>query len=244
MNRCVSVMCVVLWAGSASAASTISVPGDAATIAAAVGMASSGDTIKLGPGPFFENVNVNTIKGATPFALNFVGSKTIWDGNISGADGIQLVMTGDNVTIQGINFRHGVPLILTGDNVTVTACQFTEAGSAGAIIAGDSGAVEKCRFEDCSTCNVFSNGAIGPSLVSNAFENCATVSVGLSGVSPVCVGNTFQQVMNLNMTFAGDKATFQSNRFDPIDSATVSISSTNGPVFVAGNVVSAINSLT
>lgn len=131
------LVCVLALAAGASFGATITVPGDYATIGAAVAAASDGDLINVSPGTYTENVIVDkavTIRGvqgadATTVTAASTGDDdcvfvvtssdvTISGFTISGATG----MWGAGVWIDGYDYASGNGFTAAISDVTVSKC--------------------------------------------------------------------------------------------------------------------------
>jgi parallel beta-helix repeat protein len=77
-----------------SQATTISVPGDHATIQAAIDNASPGDVIEVESGIYVENVNVDK-----PLTLRGLGMPTV----DAGGKGSAITLSADGITLEGFN---------------------------------------------------------------------------------------------------------------------------------------------
>ena len=96
----------------ASAATTISVPGDQATIQAAIAAAADGDTVVVGPGTYVENLDflgkdVSVVSSRGPAA-------TVIDGNQGGSVVTFGVGEGPSATLEGFTIQNGIATFESG----------------------------------------------------------------------------------------------------------------------------------
>lgn len=108
---------VALATGSVWAATIINVPGDQPTIQAAVDAASSGDTIIVSPGTYYENVVVNTPNLTIKGAGDKKNRPYVDGGNISCA----FYINATGVTVEGFEaYAYGQDVIaVKADYVTI-----------------------------------------------------------------------------------------------------------------------------
>ena len=135
---------LALCALSAAHAATIKVPGDHATIQAAIDAASPGDTIKVGKGTYQENLVIPAAKTG----LTLGGAKgTVLEARPAGGDGAGpgLIVRADGVTLRGVTIRNaeavdgaaspaksGAGLLGLAGGLTVRDCQFLHNSDYGA----------------------------------------------------------------------------------------------------------------
>lgn len=130
----------VLTLAAAARAGEISVPGDHATIQAAVDAAASGDVVVVGPGIYAEQV-VSAKAGIT-----IVGHKAVMDGG----DGSCLSLTGDGNAVVGMRFEGGTDqVVLAGNDCIVRNCISAAAGESFVSIQGSGSLVLRCRVLGC-----------------------------------------------------------------------------------------------
>ena len=101
---------VMLWAAGTAEAANIVVPDDFSTIQAAVDAAAGGDTIRIRPGVYFENVVVPVSKTGLTITQKSKcedPSRVIIDASPGGVVGIGLDIEANNVTIRCLTIRHG-----------------------------------------------------------------------------------------------------------------------------------------
>ncbi|MCZ7645218.1 MAG: right-handed parallel beta-helix repeat-containing protein [Planctomycetota bacterium] len=146
----VAVLAAVLFLGANLQAATRVVPSALyPDIASALAAAVDGDTIKVGPGRYQENVVV-----AGPLNnVKILGARAIWDGNIAGTHGQQLDITGNNITVSGFEFQNGgdtgtpLPVLrITGFVAKVINCVFRGAEGTVIDIQGDDGIIQGCTI--------------------------------------------------------------------------------------------------
>ncbi len=119
---------------TAAQAATINVPGDQPTVAAAVGVATSGDVIVLASGLHTESLSLDGATNDIPAELTLQGSglwSTVWD---AGGAGPCLGVTDD----QPVSW-HLVDLAFTGAAGGIAAVNI-------AVTGGGTWTVEDCRF--------------------------------------------------------------------------------------------------
>jgi len=186
-------------------ASTINVPGDKTTIAAAITAATNGDTILVADGTYgsADNLNLSINKSITIASVNGAASTTI---NCSSS---HFAFVSANCTIQGFTFQNasgsniGVLLMETG--CTVSKCIFknnTNFGGNGAAMQlnGGTTTITGCTFDHQS-----GSGAIGSSGGSATITDCAFTN----GNAQSSIGGG---AINLNTgTFTITRCTFDSN---------------------------------
>ncbi len=126
MRALLTALGVAALAASASAA-TLKVPQQYETIQEAVDAASSGDTIVVSKGVYYESVYVYTP------GLKIVGKKAVMDGTFEGPPALStqagvsyntcLTVYGSGVTVQGMQFRNGYSHVYVGTSgVTIEKC--------------------------------------------------------------------------------------------------------------------------
>jgi len=144
MRILVTTAALLAMAGSGWAA-TLKVPQQYGTIQEAVDAASDGDTIKVSPGVYRENVVVPGIDN-----LRILGKKAVWDGNLSGDVGICLTASGDGLVVQGFRFRNGYRGIsVEGNGTVVQKCVFTNCWDYAANIYGNDTVFTKNTVFSC-----------------------------------------------------------------------------------------------
>lgn len=119
------ILSVLLMVGSVSAA-TITVPGDYATIQAAINAAVAGDTISVGAGTYTENINVNknvTIIGVG--ATTIINPAIDQSGFIVTADGakiqnLKIILATSGVDAQAIRLQGADDVIISGTTIETT----------------------------------------------------------------------------------------------------------------------------
>jgi len=106
---------VMLWATGTAEAANIVVPNDFATIQAAVTAAAPGDTIRIRPGVYFENVvvpagmtglTITQFTGSRFFTICVDPSRVIIDASPGGIAGTGLDIDANNVRINCLTIRH------------------------------------------------------------------------------------------------------------------------------------------
>lgn len=138
----------------------IQVPGDYATIGAAITAADSGTTIKINPGTYYESL---TMKNGVNLASNY-GIVTIrGSGPLSPAlfNGVR------DIKLEGLTFKgdYGGAEILNSTNITLTHCDFRlttrAAGAAALYVSGASSSVDidQCSFHNAGY-GLNANGAL------------------------------------------------------------------------------------
>lgn len=240
MNR-LALLCLLAFVCSPLWAATLKVPGDHATIAAAVAAAATGDTIAISKNPasadgsYTENVTVPNTK-----RLNFVG-KVIWDGTPGGTEGDCLTLQGPNlgttpILISGITFRNcdiGVNAddgLNAVDTVTVTGCKGLNVNGTLADLRGANCTVTKNVLVFCQgVCDIIGNGAI----VTGNKHSIGDDGVSITGNNALVEKNTFAQLEESdNISVTGNTAIIRSNSFKSLDGG---ISVTGNDAVITGN---------
>ncbi len=176
------LMLLALLAAPAAAGS-ISVPGDAPGINAALALAADGDTILIGPGTWVEDVDMDqrsgiTLKGAPGAILD----------NATALPALT-IRDCDDITVTGLTFDPTVSdfvglRIAGSSNVTVSKCSFVRGGYQGLEIGpsgnGDSSdiLVTQCRFVGFSGSGIYDRRTEG--LV---ISKCTINDVGGTGIT-------------------------------------------------------------
>jgi len=148
-----AVLGALLLAATASAA-TRRVPAQYDTIQEAVDAASSGDTIAVSGGVFYENVTVNTSN------LKIVGKNTILDATVGASNGTGFTVNGNGVTIQGFRIRNGSNgVYVQADDCHVLKCTFTGQTTYGAYVSQYPGfQAVGCVFTGQGNAGIYANG--------------------------------------------------------------------------------------
>jgi hypothetical protein len=129
---------------------TIRVPADAPTVQAAIDRAASGDTIRLAPGTYREQITIGSaglVLAGSAYLRSGADSliqRTALDGG--GADyAIRIDSVGEPVTLMGLTIRNADDGITAMRPFTLTRCLVTETTD-GIDYEGGGGRVEHCRF--------------------------------------------------------------------------------------------------
>jgi len=105
---CHIVAILFLFAGGASAQTTINVPADQPAIQAAINAANNGDTVLVAPGTYVENLNFN---GKAITVTSSGGPDvTIVDGNAAGTVVMFKTNEGPGSVLNGFTLRNGFPI--------------------------------------------------------------------------------------------------------------------------------------
>ncbi|MEO7168391.1 MAG: choice-of-anchor Q domain-containing protein [Spartobacteria bacterium] len=203
-----SAVAAALFLAGDLAAAVIVVPADQPTIQQAINTASSGDTVVVSPGTYFEHLDYHgkaiTVQSAAGASVTFIdGSSSGTVVTFQSGEGVGSVLTG--FTIQHGSASFGAGIMLLGGSPTITENVFQAnaqgAGGFGAAIGGNSSspAVERNRFIN-NTCDTqFSSGVVSfvnsssPLVINNLFESnpCRAINIGVPVEGhPVVANNT------------------------------------------------------
>lgn len=188
---------------SASAASTLTVPGEFPTIQAALNAASSGDTVAVSPGTYPENINflgksvslVGT-SGAAQTTLAAPGGTAVTIGPAGSITGF---------TITGGTATFGAGMAVSGSGTVIANDVFQAnqegTGGFGAAIGGNNASpvIEQDLFTGNSCDSQFDSGVVAfvngssPLIENNVFHDnpCRAVNLSLpQGPTPIVINNT------------------------------------------------------
>jgi Right handed beta helix region len=191
--------CVLFLHAPSTRAATLVVPGNYATIQAAINAASGGDVILVSPGEYSENLDylgkaiaIRSVSGPVVSTINVASGTAVKMGSDSELSGF---------TVSGASAEFGAGIAVTGNNQLIENNIFQSdqgfPGGFGAAIGGNGASpiVEDNIFRD-------NNGAGGivsfvntssPVIVNNVFENNSgsAITVGTPlGASPKVINNT------------------------------------------------------
>lgn len=145
---------------SPAAAATIEVPGDFATIQAAVDAAATGDTVavRARKSPYRENVEVET----DGIAIRGVEGRPIVDGFAPGLDPPVIDVSAEDVEVRNLALRNGNALDCVGDGCAVRDVTFRGLIQGDCIeIRGSDALVADSRMEACGNNGVDLDGDDG-----------------------------------------------------------------------------------
>ncbi len=215
------VLCLLLIATtSALAANTIKVPADQPTIQAAINAASTGDTVLVAPGTYYENID---FKGK---AITVISSGGAAQTIIDGSQGGPVVRFVNNETrasiISNFTLRNGS--VSTGN------------GSTAGVFIGDSAPTVLNNLITSNTCNGIAAEFASPLIEGNIISNTVSITVpglacgvvaaagvllegiyyrqgGISGLYPTVIGNTIEsnRVGGGIMIWAADRSIIENN---------------------------------
>lgn len=188
---------LLIFTAPAFAATTYSVPGDFASIQAAIDSPTvlNGDTISVEPGTYNENINIHK-------SLTIVGSATPGNKTISAAGGTAVTITADGVTIDGFTItnpsgKHGISAV-DHSNLTISNNVIDDIGSGDVSVSGtnfaiavvsSAAAVDSINITD----NQITQIAGGPSKSANGIA--AGWSTGSSDITNLLIqGNAISDV--------------------------------------------------
>lgn len=220
MRFAITAAVVLGLAGTASAATFVVPSQGIPNIQTAVNGASTGDTILIKKGWYRENVIVNAS------GLKFVGRGVTWDGNVLGADGDALTITGDDTVIQGITFRNGNYQInvIAGNRTQVMKCSFLDPAQDGVYVdLGNDTVVTGCRFVGVGSdgAEIYGNGTI---LTKNLVQQSGNRGFYLEGDAVRVEGNSFFNLDDSNGVYVlGNNAVVVKNKASLVDSDVVRI---------------------
>jgi len=177
MIRTLTTLTLLLTTSPFAAASTQSVPGEFATIQAAIDASSDGDTVSIGKGVYVETISVDDKPGLTLAAKN--GQKVVIDGN-GGGDILTVDANSPSVTIKGLRLRNSAAngMTLNGDAPRVIACRVQDVTGFGILCEGDT-----ARIESCHVAGAGLNGVALTSLTSAVVRKCSVQDAGSSGIT-------------------------------------------------------------
>ena len=171
---------LLVWTGGTAEAANIVVPGDFTTIQAAVTAAASGDTIRIRPGVYFENV---AIPGTTPglTLTQYTGSRffticadrgqVIIDAAPGGTLGKGLDIDADNVKIHCLTIRHATQGIdADAHDLHLDRIRTLHTSQESIDVVGDRFKIEKSEFVSGGNQGVRVNGNDGR-IVGNTSRN-------------------------------------------------------------------------
>jgi parallel beta-helix repeat protein len=175
---------VLFGLSTVAGAETLKVPGDHATIQAAVDAANDGDTISIKRGTYPENVVIDgTRAGENNLTIRGAGKPTINPGGVG--IGLQIV-NATGITVTGIQVTaagdDGIN-VLDSTNITLSKITCSDNGDSGVEIGGsDNVTVEKGKFDDNGDDGVHFSSDSGAYPTNCTVEKCK-MSGGASGIS-------------------------------------------------------------
>ena len=245
---------------------TLNVPGDHATIQAAVTAAASGDTIDVGPGSYPESVTINkplTLRGPNYGNSPNSGSRSA-EATITGVVSISSALPGEFV-IEGFRFEGATPLLTNGvpapvHHDIVFRKNLVEGGSNQiAVFTADPANTTNVTIDDNrflgmvgNAMQLAANGAIEASITNNVIDGTGNAGINAdaltnSNISGNIISNTAQQGIQIagvssNVAVLGNTFT-NTNTSDGADRGAIRIygSSFTGPVSFTGNVINGGN---
>lgn len=186
-----------LFASGLANAGTIDVPADHATIQQAIDAATSGDTIRIKAGTYFENLSVTGKR----VHLKGVGNVVV-DGLASGVPHGPVVWfkAGANgSTMRGLTVRHGRTMGTPGYGVFADAqdlliekCRILACEATGIRMNADQCRVRKCVIEGCG--GGVSGGSDYAVVENNVLSGLLGAGIDVSGKSPRVVKNRIERV--------------------------------------------------
>jgi hypothetical protein len=205
MRAILAAVAVLVLAASASA-KTLKVPRQYPTIQDAVDAAAPGDTILVSKGTYSGTVHVNTP------GLRLVGKKAILDGNVAGVSVDGLLVDGNDVTVQGFEFRNGNrQVVAIADRTTVSRCVFRGAGDQAVLVLGEWTVVTGCRVD-----GVWGYGirAVGnsASVTRNTVRGGANGGIVIDGEDALVDRNLVTRYQMNGIVSYGPRATVTRNR--------------------------------
>jgi len=206
-------------APAVTAGATITVPGDFASIGAALTAALPGDTIVISKrdasqgGPYTNPVTI------AKNDITFRGINAELDPRGSGT---ALTIKGDRVTVSGFTIRNATPfgIAVTGDDVTIRDTVVTACFGTGISIFADGATVYRCTIRHCTGTGIEygANGTSGSAMISRNIVELNTGSgMLLSGdrltvFANNLVNNTSDGIVILNGGYvASDPSTINYN---------------------------------
>jgi serine protease len=200
------LMTMVLVVGMASAAQAaiLNVPSSYSTIPAAIGAASSGDTILVAPGTYTQNVDF----GGKTLALRSVAGPASTIIKVNGGVGVALggssEVSGFTITGAKADFGAGVRVSGVGTLIkgNILDSNVETAGGFGAAIGGNGASpiIDGNVFKNNTADGQFLSGVVcfvngsSPQIFNNLFTSNPTRAINFilpSGNTPLVVNNTF-----------------------------------------------------
>ncbi|MBK6942603.1 MAG: right-handed parallel beta-helix repeat-containing protein [Planctomycetes bacterium] len=188
-----------LFASGLANAGTIDVPADHSTIQQAIDAATSGDTIRIKAGTYFENLSV----AGKRVHLKGLGNIVV-DGLASGVPHGPVVWfkAGANgSSMRGLTVRHGRTMGTPGYGVLADAqdlliekCRILACEAEGIRMTADACRVRKCVIEGCG--GGVSGGSDHAVVENNVLNGLLGEGIDVSGKSPRVVKNRIERVEN------------------------------------------------
>ncbi|MBI4880721.1 MAG: right-handed parallel beta-helix repeat-containing protein [Planctomycetes bacterium] len=152
---CIALSVVVACLAAPAEGGKLKVPGDHATIQAAVNAAVAGDVVEVSKGTYFENVTITAKSGITLRAKK--GDTVTID---AGGSGMPLkIQLSNYVTVQGLRLRHtgdslGL-MIDTGAFINVTKCTVDDVAGTGISAEGSGIVIDDCTVKNTGGAGIF-----------------------------------------------------------------------------------------
>jgi len=204
----VSIVLAVLFSAAGFAQSIRNVPGTYSTIQGAINASANGDTVRVAPGTYVENINFN---GKAITVVSAVGPEsTIIDGNQAGTVVQFASHEGASSVLQGFTIRNGYVSANGGGGITINDASPTilsnlivnnrACSGSGINILTGSPLIQRNTISGNNTSGCSGNGGGGiyiqgtPQVLDNIIsDNTATNSAGgiyvADGTSPLIRGN-------------------------------------------------------
>ncbi|MCP4581028.1 MAG: T9SS type A sorting domain-containing protein [candidate division Zixibacteria bacterium] len=185
MKKMLTILAILIFSASIPvSARIIHVPGDFATIQAGIDDTQIGDTVKVAPNTYNENVVIDQ-------AISLIGQDrdqtTIW----GIAPGDVVIIDSDDVYVRGFTITNSGPdttdagiQIGDRDNCTVELCSFPDNMTGIELYEGSYNTIQRCLFdsniygilfwEDIESCE---QGNLSNSVLNNVFENSSKCAI-------------------------------------------------------------------
>ncbi len=234
VRRPASLVCVVaLLCATTAAADVLEVPSDFATIQAAVDAAAPGDTVRVGPGVWRENVVVS-VPG-----LVLRGTRSVIDGSGEGPC-VQVVGEGPvppspvhDVELRGLRLVNGTNAVrATGDRLVVRDVVMEGSSGAAVLVGGDNARLSGNRITACQQAFAVTAGVTSHTVIERNRVEGAVVQSLVQGGAFTLDRNRFEACVGggvwLIATHAVEPTTVSRNRLEFLGATGLAVTATAG----------------